>query len=1401
MVGCTDYSEDIQNLGTEVDNKIESLENELDALKKSVAETYATIEDLNDLADEVDAVNNAVDALEATVAEKADKADVEAKINDVNAAIEDLKAKLDTKADKTALEAVEARVTALENEVKALDAEKADITYVDGQVAALETLVESYKTQLDGKISDLTAELEKEVAALEAEDKELQDQIDELKADVTDLKAAVEKKADKEYVDEEFVKIATQLSELAAADGRLQDQINTIITDLGKLTDRVTELETLYIALKKSTEEQIKALEDKKADKTYVDGKDKELQDKIDALKESLDKLEKKYEDALKQIEELYTNKVDKAIFDATITNFTDELSKVAALASQIPELLARVQSLVYVPDYSDHKATIQWAKITNGIQALNIEEAPAYTVLAKASELKYLVKANTPADAKSAAGAIVAAWEEVLDYLVEPVEIRTRSEEAVADLEIVGVTAKDDVVTVSVVAKNFDYKFFDNKEEGIYSAAIVLKDDKGNNLTSEYTNLVPGVAEEYQMALFVPVDDDPETDATLKMVGNDEVITYYIPCNDTEMVKSAVKPTVGFIPVGMEPTNPVSFLSVENLKGNGYDVAVDMDITLVDTENKYVHDGTMDTKPGPIYIDNYFNIEGGNPVYDFHYSVKPDVAFENVGKFSTVTYTFTCGNTVQNLTYRIELDNAQVEVNIGKYDEETMTYETVENWTLAKCIDLMTPNVGYYTENLVIENVPYYGPINNLAAVLQPASGAEKVTKVVYVKNEAGEYEPINSNNIQVGSYTVKDGENPGTLTITLLGGTYSWNNEYKVVWTSENNEENVDVTTTAIIKLANKPASIPVPVEVTYTLNGEDTFFSAKIDLADEAYDDFKPYLGFANDTADETEYANRVTKAITAALSNIQNTNKPVVNNVEGVIPNLWQGTQARLYANQLQEDNETTWTWDNWWDVPFEFTVTGKYTKPANLLIPSVDYVEEDDEVLVKGIFNEKGEYVLDTQDLGKYFDVNTPINNNLTVEFTITDEKIAELVTITKKEDGSVNNVTNVLEDGHLVRDLAVLSWGEFKGLRVPVKATLKANGFELDTYDVVLYAEDPLAFSAADVLVDRIAGYDATGKVFSQFIVGSTVQNGNLIDQKALNLETVFAESLADTKYGADIDIKLGKNGVYYYKTDEDEAADVKSAYSAQKYDISQLENGIVTLYADQGFLRKRVYVDVDVTFTHKFCAEGHTQNVTIIFEQKDNPIMNAFANGGEVVLESDLVLAQPIVLENDVQVVLNLNGHTIQNVGTVGDQVALRVNKGTLIIRGEGTVDGGNGANSNLAVRVAGDGRIYIEGGTYKVGGENSTIYASGNGKIYISGGEFYGGEVHGYGAGDQRWVLNYKDADRETALIEVTGGKFYDFNPANNVSEGANTNFVKDGYKAQLLQYSETDYEVVAE
>ena len=55
--------------------------------------------------------------------------------------------------------------------------------------------------------------------------------------------------------------------------------------------------------------------------------------------------------------------------------------------------------------------------------------------------------------------------------------------------------------------------------------------------------------------------------------------------------------------------------------------------------------------------------------------------------------------------------------------------------------------------------------------------------------------------------------------------------------------------------------------------------------------------------------------------------------------------------------------------------------------------------------------------------------------------------------------------------------------------------------------------------------------------------------------------------------------------------------------------------------------------------------------------------------------------------------------------------------------------------------------------------------------------------------GTRNEYCALNIKDADRKTSSIIVKGGTFYNFNPANNFSEGPNTNFVANGYTSNQI------------
>jgi hypothetical protein len=164
-----------------------------------------------------------------------------------------------------------------------------------------------------------------------------------------------------------------------------------------------------------------------------------------------------------------------------------------------------------------------------------------------------------------------------------------------------------------------------------------------------------------------------------------------------------------------------------------------------------------------------------------------------------------------------------------------------------------------------------------------------------------------------------------------------------------------------------------------------------------------------------------------------------------------------------------------------------------------------------------------------------------------------------------------------------------------------------------------------------------------------------------------------------------------------------------------------------------------------------------------------------AIAAGENVKLTADITLAEPLKITNNA--IVDLNGHNISS-----DNDVFEVAGGALTITGDGVV---HAATTNgtpyCAVWAYGDAVVNIYGGTYKIGyptGDyNDLIYAKGNASINI-----YGGTFHNSGR-ENAFVLNVKDQDRSTAAINVYGGSYENFNPADNLSEGANTNFVASG------------------
>jgi hypothetical protein len=157
----------------------------------------------------------------------------------------------------------------------------------------------------------------------------------------------------------------------------------------------------------------------------------------------------------------------------------------------------------------------------------------------------------------------------------------------------------------------------------------------------------------------------------------------------------------------------------------------------------------------------------------------------------------------------------------------------------------------------------------------------------------------------------------------------------------------------------------------------------------------------------------------------------------------------------------------------------------------------------------------------------------------------------------------------------------------------------------------------------------------------------------------------------------------------------------------------------------------------------------------------------------------------------------LGLNGEVVETESDATDSYGLLVKEGgDITINGEGIIEA-QPTTYSMAVWAQG-GKVTISGGTFKNGGDGcDLIYASAGGQVEIYGGEFIATEYVGNepGTTNPHSALNIKNSDRDISDIKVYGGRFYKFDPSNNLSEpNPSTSwlekhpngFVAEGYKS---------------
>ena len=730
----------------------------------NIAENAAAIEALEqNLADHIaafteyqTAVDTKIAALEARVAaaEAAIKKLEEETIPAMKAQIETNKALSEKNAADIAKHAEEfaayqAAVQATFDELVAADEAlntliatlRADFEALKGDYETFKSEFDEYKKAIEGELAkafEAIAANATEIAAvkadLEATKIDLQAKIDATNANLSNLAAQLEgveayiMHQMKEGFDAVYAKLAEDYNNLNSQIDAVNSDLQNFKSQIEKaLALAVQDLQTLIIngdAAVMQTVNQLAFDLRAESEKAIAEAK-KALQDNIDAL-------DKKVEEYKAAADELFADH-----------------------QAQINALLGRVQSLVFVPEYTDGMATIDWAKYGNSF-------------VEGKSELTYSVY---PAECASA----MVGKPELFTFDLEA--LKTRSENAPA-MTVVGVVAgeKAGQIVVEVEARNFGEEFYlGGVEPKNYAASLVLKNETAN-IASTYTNLVAsnkpatvelavydaadnllGIAESTGVVNFVTVPDQTISynkldEKRIMAQGHyvayivdgekvsEDAIEYAVPAYSRKIDEIAGGSSI------ISSSNPAFF--VREIVA---DETTGVDFVHLSLKGMELTDGSISGNPAAVgaHHDAFYiyDVNGLNIAVAARLKVTKEIVEINLGKFST------------SWTYAAD----------AKVDASLFDADTTNDLVYARTLDVVQ-------ENVTTSNLPLDTSVLDILAST-PATIEAQITGAA-----ATGVTP---------SFAVVDGK----ASMSVEG--FAWNKTYDVVATYE--LENITVTVKA--------------------------------------------------------------------------------------------------------------------------------------------------------------------------------------------------------------------------------------------------------------------------------------------------------------------------------------------------------------------------------------------------------------------------------------------------------------------------------------------------------------------------------------------------------------------------------------------------------------------------
>ena len=212
---------------------------------------------------------------------------------------------------------------------------------------------------------------------------------------------------------------------------------------------------------------------------------------------------------------------------------------------------------------------------------------------------------------------------------------------------------------------------------------------------------------------------------------------------------------------------------------------------------------------------------------------------------------------------------------------------------------------------------------------------------------------------------------------------------------------------------------------------------------------------------------------------------------------------------------------------------------------------------------------------------------------------------------------------------------------------------------------------------------------------------------------------------------------------------------------------------------------------DIDKVVEDKVLAAGTSLDYAKF--NINNATSSNLGGVGEMTLTENITRSASLVspLAPSWNAVWKLNGKTLEVTGTPRSGVYLNMHYSNLEVNGEGTIHAEG--TYGLWNKSSNGGKIVINGGNIEA--QTHAVYAE-NGVIEINGGTFKltnADTAERDTDGNLRFLINCLDKNykaEKKANIIVRGGKFYEFDPANNAAEGPGTNFVAEGYHSVMSE-----------